>query len=91
MPAKRGPYVRSAATRARLLALLSQRPGMTRADLQRETGLAWGTVAHHLRSMAERGEVEAHRVGRRAHFVVRERPEAVVPLTAEAHQHRPHP
>jgi len=71
MPVKRGPYVRSAATRARLLALLAERPGMTRADLQRATGLAWGTVAHHLRSMLERGEVEASRFGRRAHYVVK--------------------
>ena len=81
---KRGPYVRSAATRARLLALLAERPGMTRADLRRETGLAWGTVAHHLRSMAERGEVEAHRVGRRAHYVVKE---ATAPAT-RVEEHR---
>lgn len=71
--------MRSAGTRARILALIAARPGMTRADLRRETGLAWGTVAHHLRSMEERGEVAAHRVGRRAHYVVNEKGQAEAP------------
>ena len=64
----RGPYTRSAATRRRLLDLLAQRPGATRAELARASGLSWGVVASHLATMEARGEVTSVAAGRKRSY-----------------------
>ena len=64
MATKRGPYVRSAATRSRLLETLAKRPDATRAELARATGLPWAVVAAHLRTLEEQGAITGRPVGR---------------------------
>lgn len=54
---QRGPYHSSRATRQRIVGALRHRPAGSVAELARTAGLPWGTVSHHLRAMAARGEV----------------------------------
>lgn len=70
----RGQESRDAITNA-----VSCHPGATRSQLCRLTGLAWGSVAHHVDAMKARGELVAVRRGaRELHFH---------PLTPAAHRH----
>jgi predicted ArsR family transcriptional regulator len=76
MLAQRGPYYSSARTREKLVAGLRARPGSRRADLARETGLPWGTVAHHLRAMEARGELAVERAGRTVRYWLKDEGDA---------------
>lgn len=60
-----GPYVRSAATRERLLDLIRGQPGIGRGELARQAGLSWSAVSHHVRGFCRRGDVACLRVGHR--------------------------
>lgn len=52
------------ATRRRLLAIIRDRPGIHKAGLCEESGLAWGTVHYHLRVL-ERARTVVIDAGRR--------------------------
>jgi hypothetical protein len=60
-PVSRRPARRRASSRAanreRLLALVGDRPGVTRAELQNLAGLSAATVSQNLRRMVGRGEL----------------------------------
>lgn len=53
------------ATRQAILTVLGEDPGLTKSQLCRRIGLAWGTVSHHLRTLeAEAAVVRRHLLGR---------------------------
>lgn len=52
-------------TAARVMALVEQAPGMSKADLGRATGLGGPTIAWHLRRLAAAGLVQFGKDGRR--------------------------
>lgn len=54
--------------RERLLAHIEANPGTTPSELAKATGLGWGTVVHHLDTMAKHGVVRSRVEGRHRRF-----------------------
>jgi predicted transcriptional regulator len=52
-------------TAARVMALIEQRPGVTKADLGRATGLGGPTIAWHINRLKAAGLIQVGRAGRR--------------------------
>lgn len=48
-----------------LLQAVSQSPGVHKSELQERTGLAWGTLTHHLHQLHRRGEISMLKDGHR--------------------------
>lgn len=64
----RGPNRLSEGTRLAIRQALADHPGATEKELVDATGLARGSVAHHLRRMANAAEVRIQRRGRAAYY-----------------------
>ncbi len=64
----RGPYQRSQGIRLSILEAIRNYPGTSRSELTRMTGRSWGGMAHHVRGLKERGEIQAHAIGRRQYY-----------------------
>lgn len=52
-------------SRARILHLLREKPGMNLTQLAKAAGLSWTTVKYHLRRLQVQGVVQVERFGRR--------------------------
>ncbi|HUR60751.1 MAG TPA: winged helix-turn-helix transcriptional regulator [Candidatus Thermoplasmatota archaeon] len=78
----RGPYRRSEPARAAILAAVRSQPGISRSEIIRLTGLSWGAVAHHVRHLVARGELQVHVTGQRPYYHLAGGDEsALLPLT----------
>lgn len=64
----RHPRASGEVNRERILAAIHARPGACFRELTRESGLAAGTVAHHLRVLKRRGSIMEARLGVRRVF-----------------------
>ncbi|MEA3190519.1 MAG: hypothetical protein QOD77_1101 [Thermoplasmata archaeon] len=64
----RGPNRLSEGTRQAIARALGEHPGATEKELVDATGLARGSVAHHLRRMAAQSGVRVVRRGRAAYY-----------------------
>lgn len=72
--------------RQRLLALIREAPGIHKSELKRRTGLAWGTVNHHVEALVRQGAVVKHRAGSLAMFACPGKDRADPALLLPAHQ-----
>ena len=52
-------------SRARIMQVLRERPGLNKTQLCRLVGLSWATTTYHLRRLQVQGAVELERRGRR--------------------------
>jgi predicted transcriptional regulator len=72
-------------TAARVMALIHQHPGMTKADLSRATGFGGPTIAWHIKRLKEAGLIEVGKAGRRVPIVpVVERMAAISKMLAQS-------
>lgn len=55
-------------TRQGILRVIQAQPGISKSELARALGLAWGTVTHHLRMLEEAGLVTSQRIRARVRF-----------------------
>lgn len=58
----------AADTSRSLRALIEAEPGITKSELRRSTGLAWGTVCHHTDRLVAAGLVQVHEGGKHKHL-----------------------
>jgi predicted transcriptional regulator len=58
------------ATRQEIVNLLSRQPGLNKSQLCRALGLAWGTVAHHVRLLEAEKRIVRQDLGGRKHLFV---------------------
>jgi DNA-binding transcriptional ArsR family regulator len=77
---RRGPYRRAEPARRAILEAVRQRPGISRSEILRLTGLSWGSVAHHVKRLLERGELHAHMIGRRPYYSLDAEGSRLLPL-----------
>ncbi len=54
-----GPVDTTATPALHIHALVTAKPGLTRSDLRRATGLAWGTITQHVDQLLEAGQLHA--------------------------------
>jgi DNA-binding MarR family transcriptional regulator len=78
---QRGPYRSSEPARAAILAAVRSQPGISRSDIIRLTGLSWGAVAHHVRLLVARGELQVQVTGRRPYYHLETGDSTLLPLT----------
>jgi DNA-binding transcriptional ArsR family regulator len=71
-----GPAVLEHPTRARLMALVAERPGLTILHAQELLGAAWGTTVHHVRRLEANGLLATVRQGPRVLLYAANTPEA---------------
>ena len=71
-----GPAVLEHPTRARIMELVAQKPGITLLALQGEVGIAWGTLTHHVRRLERNDLVAAVRQGPRLLLYAANTPQA---------------
>lgn len=64
----RGHEVLEHPLRARLLALVQQRPGLGLSELATQAGVGWGTIVHHMNRLEDEGLVSSEQAGRRRAF-----------------------
>ncbi len=51
-------------TRKRIVEAVRENPGVNKSDLARMLGHSWGTMSHHIQSLARRGDLRPFRDGR---------------------------
>lgn len=56
-------------TTERLHALIEAEPGITKSEIRRSTGLAWGTICRHTERLVSEGRVVIHGDGKHQHLV----------------------
>jgi predicted transcriptional regulator len=59
----------------RIMALVSERPGITKSELTQELDLGWGTVDYHLRALLKKKLVQLHKVHPKVHVYDSEIPD----------------
>jgi DNA-binding transcriptional ArsR family regulator len=69
-------------SRQMILEAVLSHPGINRSQVCRLTGLGWGNVAHHVRTMKRDGELQVMRIGRAEHHFAPETRVHVLPILA---------
>jgi predicted transcriptional regulator len=60
--------LRETAKRGRVVEVVGQHHGITKAEICRLTGLSWGTVSHHVRQLHRLGELRLQPTDRRVYL-----------------------